>query len=275
MEYFSVLVDLIYRAKSDKRRFNVQIDVSEVQDLSIDSIMYLIAVVFNIVRECNNIDLTGNLPNNSDARDLMIEAGFDKFVNFKGRIVPAPKIEGNAIKISSGGSINTDKAKQIIDFVVNKTGRKRCQFSFLYEMLIELMANVNEHAYDSKVKNSPLSTWYCYVKFEYSKVKFIFLDTGFGIPATVLKKFLENINPFLSESKIIRSALNGDFRTKTGLEFRGKGLPGIMAKHRSGQIQELQIISGSGKVRNEGTNPVDEDTSSKLKGTLYAWSIVF
>lgn len=234
--------------------------------------MYLIATVFNIARDRGNVYLSGNLPEDLALRTLMVNSGFDHFVSLRGQTISPPKHESDTIKITSGRSVNTEKAQQIIKYLIAKTGKNKNCFSFLYNMLIELMSNANEHAYPSSIE-SPLSAWYSYVKFEPHSANFIFLDTGCGIPSTVRKKFSEKINPFLSESSILCSALDGEFRTQTKLSYRGKGLPGIMERQVNGQIQNLLIISGRAKISNAGKDRNAEDTRARLTGTLYFWTI--
>lgn len=276
LQYFSEIIEFIrFSAKinSHKRAF---IDVNQVENLSIDAIVFLLAVVHNIIaNRRSTCKFSGNLPADENAYQIMLESGFDEYVKFPNRfLLNLPATKGyNSVTILSGRSNNPDKAKQIIDFVIMKTGYSNGDLRFLYVMLIELMANVKEHAYDNSLF---LPKWYCYVKHVDDCIEFIFLDTGLGIPSTINKNFLEKVNllGLKKDSEFVLSALDGKFpRTKTKLVNRGRGLPSILENQVNGRIKNLTIISNKAKVIMDSTGQFAEDMLSMLEGTLFYWTI--
>lgn len=66
------------------------------------------------------------------------------------------------------------------------------------------------------------------------RIRFIFVDTGFGIANTVKKNFKEKVQQLfgkmlglgiaINDAQLIQSAFNGDFRTSTNQDNRGNGL---------------------------------------------------
>ena len=141
------------------------------------------------------------------------------------------------------------------------------------------MSNTNNHAYD---KSKKYKKWWLVAYYDKinSKIKFTFLDNGFGIPRTIKKSYKERINKLLEEkipngrSKtqdnfLVSSALEGEFRTKTGFAHRGKGLPDIADKAKKNMIQGLTIISR--KAYLNVSNNDSQELSNIFYGTLLSW----
>jgi hypothetical protein len=140
-------------------------------------------------------------------------------------------------------------------------------------MIIELMTNTKQHAYNDTKRKFTTTDWYVFARhdIESNSVRFIFLDTGEGIPSTVKKTFRETL-PIIgkSETSYIQSALEGELlRTRTGKTYRGKGLPKIYSFYKEGIIKDLTIISNYGYFGSKRSN----DINQKLNGTLFYWEL--
>lgn len=95
---------------------------------------------------------------------------------------------------------------------------------------------------------------------------------------TVSKKFKDLLYSFRGkkDSRIISSALNGDFRTETKKNYRGKGLPHILECYNNTLINRLCIISGKGSVLIEKKTYNERtlfDSKEKFYGTVFQISI--
>jgi hypothetical protein len=110
---------------------------------------------------------------------------------------------------------------------------------------------------------------------------FTFLDNGLTIPATIrrnLGEYLADIAGVLlpvvqtQDHRLIESALKGDFRTKTGVVYRGKGLPKIYEYSNNRNIENLVVISRNGYVG--VANGIVKDLNEKFYGTLLSWDFV-
>jgi hypothetical protein len=144
-------------------------------------------------------------------------------------------------------------------------------------MLIEMMSNTVSH--------SASQHWYIYAeRIGLKKLRFVFFDTGRGIPNTVRLNFRENILRFfggqkiVSDAELIQSALEGNFRTRTNEAFRGKGLPQIAKTLRADHISCGAVNSGQGRCEigiNSSKEPVyaAQSYDREFQGTLYYWEV--
>ncbi len=263
LAYFN---DIIRVIKKPKRDTSVFIDIENITNLTIDSVMYLLAIIFNLKRNpLRKNYYAGNYPKNKEVRDIFEDSGFNNYITNHNKI----KIEkkGDTVEIKSGKDINRVVAKEICDFVNRAFGTDLKYTKFLYNMIIELMTNTIQHAYNDN--NILVNYWYIYVKNDVDAIKFIFLDTGSGIPQTITKKFYENIL-IKQEYEYILSALRGEFRSNTKMAYRGKGLPKIYQLYLEKAISKLAIISGKGYCLIDN-NTID--MKQTLKGTLFYWEL--
>lgn len=250
------------------------IDVSCIKNLTIDALMYLLAIVNNMNSKIQNkFSISGNAPSDPTIRKLFAESGFYNFVNYTG----TEPITQNAdtVQIVSGHKSDDGLAKHICDFVMAKSGLDRISCRFIYVMMIELMANAYKHAYNDYDLLYP--RWYCFAKYlkEENTVAFTFMDTGEGIPSTVRKNFAEKLDllKIKGEHKYVVSALQGDFRTATKETHRGKGLPKIREVCASNKIRNMRIITNRADVSVLSEEYKSQDLAQPLKGTLFYWEI--
>ena len=270
-KFFSDLISFI----QNRRNFgkSLFIDISSISSLTIDALMYLLAIVNNLnVNFCKKFFFSGNAPSNERVKKMFSESGFYHFVRYQGA-EPLQKNEDN-VQIVSGEDCDTTLAKRISDFVCKKANVDKRSCSFLYNMIIELMSNTYKHAYADNSIFYP--RWYCYAEYDGSNmISFSFMDIGMGIPATVKKNFAEKIDilGIKAENKYIISALNGDFRTATQKDYRGKGLPKIKDFCSANQICNLHILANRADVQVLQDHYDARDIDYPLFGTLFYWQI--
>lgn len=260
----------------------IRIDLSQVELITIDTLLYLLAILDRY--EARRVDhhVEGNVPKHQEAYKSFQESGF---INYVSRQTPSnnnPAVQ----QIIAGDTVDQEIAKQLCNLVMNSFGWSRQQTRFLFEIIIEMMTNTIQHAYAKKHGKKPNKTtkhkkkeptkWYLYAEYNPKDacVSFCFLDTGQGIPKTLRRTTQERINTIFAikpkDSQLIMSALKGDFRTQTGLSYRGKGLPRIYSFSENHSISNLLVLSNQGLV--SGGNATNIQTS--VKGTLYTWRVV-
>ena len=275
LEFFENLNSFILDKRNNRKR--LFIDLSKINYLTHDALMYLLAIVISLKDTFKNkFQFSGNFPSNPDSQELFNQSGFYHFVKRIGNHSNTDiNKNSNNIQIRSGNNCDTNFAKSISDFVSKNANISKSDCRFIYTMIIELMSNTFKHAYDNKSLFDPC--WYCFARYSEFKniISFTFLDTGAGIPATVKKTFLERIN-FLhikKENQLVRSALDGEFRTGTELPYRGKGLPKIKEFCDNNKIQNTRIITNKADVTIKQNGYNATDLTIPLVGTLYYWQI--
>lgn len=263
--------DIVRFTKSEKENTNIFFDMSAVSNITADAIIYLLAVI----KDLQGMGLTrhnflGNLPTDPKMRCYLEQSGFLNYVKINYQIHETPS---NQIQIISNNRYDQLTAKQICDFVCVNSNCKKTQTKFLYVLITEMMLNTWQHAYN-KTKDK-LNKWYLFIQNIEEKTLFTFLDIGQGIPKTVRTKWTERLFP--SESSIVESALKGEFRTQTGEDYRGKGLPKIAECVKNHNLEKLFIISNKAycKVEYKQNEMVitKNEQHKAILGTIYYWEI--
>lgn len=257
-------------------REHVYFNFENITKITNDAIMYIIALINNVQRvKAYQIEIAGNMPKDTDAREVIEKSGFYRYVSSPGHRMEYRET-GN-IQITGGREADGVLAGQMCDFVHRVCNKNINDTKRLFPMIMELMTNTRQHAYSPKSVMD--NKWYIFAESFPDGVHFVFLDTGDGIPGTIQKKILERIidkiplaNDTLADAKYISSALRGEFRTETKKEYRGKGLPEVYNDSCKGTISELAIISGLGMCRVGHDCKIEEiPLKSEFVGTMFSW----
>lgn len=272
--FFSRVLRIVSQPKRD---IEVFFDMSNIKVISVDAIIYLLALISNVKHtSVYRVSFRGNVPINAECNEALDQVGFFNYVYKQGEKVFQPKREGPYI-IKTGREVTTSIAKELCSVVNEKTIYDRLQTKSLYSVIGELMTNSVQHAYEDNEADM-VNQWFICVEESIDEIRFVFLDTGTGIPATVAKNWPEKVTGTLvgNDEVILQSAFLGDFRTRTKKENRGRGLPSIYHNCLNGIIEEAVILSGYGvcdissKVEN---NIQCRKLPVKFAGTLFTWVI--
>ncbi len=272
ISFFNNILNVIKNIPSTRNSNTIhilKIDMSEIESITGDALMYLLTVMKNTKRQKDKrIFWNGNFPKDEKIKRFLKQSGFLNYM----RTAKQNLIHSDEnIEIQSGKLMQGDIAKYICDYTNIKLNTNKVYSKFLYRILTELMTNTKDHAYNNNSKFDYY--WYIFVENAEDKIRYTFMDNGIGIPTTVLRKFREKIIEILHldrEYKYIESALNGDFRTETRVEHRGTGLPDIYNFSKNNNIRNLTIISNSAYY---STDKRSYDLNTKLEGTIFYWEI--
>lgn len=257
----------------------VFLDVSNVTVITIDTLLYLLASMDRLKQLKMPTYVQGNYPKHRAADRIFRESGFFKFTA-KGATSAMSKVAGT-VQIREGTEADPQLARELCVFAQEQLQLHRTQTKFLYDIVMEIIVNTRQHAYEDK--NHVVAKWYSYATYDKQKKEVLFsiLDTGQGIPATVKTDWQEGLGKMLSSMGLdiksahdewfITSALNGDLRTKTGEKHRGKGLPKIMGYFKEGKVSDLTVISNHGYVSLKDERRIE--MAAPFKGTLYSWRL--
>jgi hypothetical protein len=257
----------------------VYLDLSDVESLESDGILYLLSRLSAAHRIQKGSRIYGTAPKDEKVKNRLIESGFYDFVESSISKSKRDKASGNFLRIQRGSIVDPDVVVGVKDFARERLGGMDPAFGrSLYSALIECMANSKNHAYPQG------GMWWLAASYEeqpFPRVRFVFLDNGKSIPVTVRKTLFESIRQALissvpswatSDADLIASALNGNFRTETGLKHRGKGLPRIYQSAKLGRIANLVVLSRLGMVIAE--NEQKRALPRLFGGTLLAWDFL-
>lgn len=274
-ESLAFFSEAINATKLCKRSQHIFFDLSEIVVVSVDAVIYLIAIIRNIKRiSAHNIICEGNSPRNQLAKQLFINSGFYAYVYCKH--INRPEEHSSNIQITNGKIADGKLAGQICEFIIHNCGKDRSATKRIYPLIMELMTNTRQHAYRNRFGTMD-ENWYVFAENSETCIRFVFLDTGAGIPYTIRKDFTERVAELFikNDAKFISSALRGDFRTETKKEHRGKGLPEIFSVSQVGIISDLTILSGRGMCRvSRNGSIVEEALPTSFIGTLFSWSYI-
>lgn len=258
-----------YKVKKHLEKLTpIKIVMKDVTELSVNGLLYLIAIMQNEKAKGHAFHVEGDLPENPFCRSTLQASGFLKYVK---STTPFLHVKDNSIlRITSSNKHDPSHIKSLCDFIIEKFKLRRTDTRHIYNALTELVQNTIGHAY---LQTSSKDNWFFFARYN-EKEHFIdiaFLDTGLGIPTTVRKNFLERIKKLVktTDADLIFSALNGDFRTQTKLRTRGKGLPSIYERYKEKVFFNFFLMSNFGFIYNESK----EKLSHKFEGTLFSWRI--
>ena len=250
----------------------IMFDLSKVENITADAIIYLLAVIKDLQKlGLAHHRFTGNLPNNQRAKEYFIQSGFLDYMQSK---IQKDYTNSQCVQIISNDKYNQLSTKTICDFTMKHCNTTKQSTRFLYVLINEMMLNTYQHAYTT-IDSNKLNKWYLFAQKEANVLKYTFLDIGLGIPKTVQKKWTERL--WSTESAIISSALDGEFRTTTQKKYRGKGLPKIKECVKEHKLTSFTIISNKGfckLVDKNGELIIEENELQKpIFGTIYYWEI--
>lgn len=268
-EYFNNIVYVIKKKVFNQKFF---IDASQVETVTTEALIYIIAIVYNIkANRALKYSFTGNLPINPIARSVFEKSGYLNYFRIKRLMMPD---SSECVQIVSGDKVETKTAKMMCDFVMEKLNIEKSKISVLYATLVELMSNTAKHAYSVDQKEM-VERWYLYAMHESDKVTFSFVDTGQGIPYTIRKKFLEKLDFGIKDSNLIKIALTESGRSETKLPNRGKGLPKLFEEVQQEALDDFFVLSGTGSCYfSQETKQLElSDYPNKTYGTIFSFSI--
>ncbi|MBR4901858.1 MAG: hypothetical protein IKZ46_13045 [Victivallales bacterium] len=264
LEFFHTVRETIRDGKP------IDIDMSDVTDISVSSLLYLVAIMQDAKLRGDVMDVHGNMPVHKRSRDIMEASGFFNYVRRQSSTLPFFKTT-SILQITSGRQHDSMLVSKLCAFIRKALEMNRNGTRYVFKIITELMQNTIGHAYPDHKGEDRM--WYMSAQLMDDEVDIAFLDTGVGIPKTVQKKLKEEISEFISltgDEDFLMSALEGiPNRTQTGKRYRGKGLPTIYQLYQKGKISKLAIMSGMGYI-----NGMDKKRlKKKMFGTLFRFRI--
>lgn len=258
LKYFDVAKDIL-----QKRKENVNFDISDVTELTPDSIALLVASVKSpsFMKTGNS---RGNAPKNDDLRKIFTESGFGDHIT-----------QSNGFKKSQPGNLlHKEVARKVVPDIAKSacvTGLEHVYnkkdpypplynvYSSLYEILLESMANTHNHA---NLSQQGECRWWLYVynNPKTNSTSYSFVDLGVGIfKSRHTKNYIEKILQVTSlqnNLSLVDDLLAGKVhsRIEKDRELRGKGIPQIVRHSKNSCFKSFYIITNNVKINSPNTS---------------------
>lgn len=261
-EDFIQFVDKLKKYGSGGNHLNIIME--DCEDIGEGAISMFLSVIEEITQ--NGINIRGKKPSIPEERDKLEKSGFFKYMN--GNVDNKNKNSKNTILRTGGNDkdkVNlSQEIKKISETVWGMQGRNPPLRGAIFEM----MRNSCDHAF----KNENKIVWHLGISHDEEKkmVKFSFVDNGRGI----IKSFSEGklsrfFNLFTDNCDILESAFKNGLESRTGLSWRGKGLPTIFENYEDGYYKNLVVVSND--VFIDFDRKIYKKLNVPFKGTYYFW----
>ncbi len=171
-----------------KKQKDIFFDLSNIQELTTDTILYILSYIEYNRSNYYRARISGNEPTQNDCKELLRSSGFFKHVYSQGHSIL--KSDPNIFSIESGIKVLSPIAAEIKKFAKERLGMPEIsEAKSIYKNIIECMANTKHHAY---LTGSPYCKWWVMASFDENtkKIHFTFLDNGLSIPTTLKKNFI-------------------------------------------------------------------------------------
>lgn len=260
-------------AFKEKRKVNFNIE--DIEELTPDAINLLIASI-NDPKFTFNGSYIGNAPKNLKLKKLFTASGFYNFVNSSSLIKKNLDVKNNLLYKETDYKVRPTIAKGICIKGLEHVTNSNQPFEPLYEILIEVMQNTNNHA--SADKDDKTKWWaYVYNDPETGNSIYSFLDLGVGIfdsiiVKTYLQKQAQKIGLY-HNINYVNDLLAGKIqsRIEEDNEIRGKGIPQIVNNAQLDCFKRFYIVSNNVKI--DVKNKSGIKLNNNFSGTFLYWEL--
>ncbi len=245
---------------------HINIIMNDVVEIGEGAIAMLLSVINEI--GSNAVLVKGTKPKDPEVNKTLEKSGFFKYI---ATIISAENINTkNAIlRTGNNKTPNTEIAAEVRKSMETIWGvSARCPR--LFGGIFEMFRNSCDHAF----KKNESVTWHLGLSHfeETNLVKFSFVDNGKGIIKTFASGLLKSfINLFQDNTDILTTAFHDGIASRTGLSWRGKGLPTIFELSSDKIISNLVVITNDVYIAFDRNIIVTLPVS--YSGTYYYWEM--
>ncbi len=250
-----------------KQKKGINILMDDISEMGEGAIAMLLSIVEELTAK--KVMIKGTKPNDVTAKNILERSGFFNFV--RGRVSDENRMTKNTI-LKTGYKNTHQKVlgkaiRGAMETIWGVPGRN----PLVYSSALEMMRNSCDHAF----KQSSLIRWHLALTHDDSQnlVKFSFVDNGKGIIKTFTEQSLlaTVLHMFKDNSDLLETAYKNGIESRTGLSWRGKGLPTIYENYEDLYIKNLIVISND--VYIDFDRGIKEKLTNPFKGTYYFWIV--
>ena len=261
LEYFKTAGEALQNGN------RVYFDLSQIKTLTTDAIALQIAKIQD--RNFNVSGIQGNAPDDASLKQLFLQSGFYEHVHNLGN---KPKTTDQLIHKVTNNRAEPKIAKEFCLYGLRHVFNNEEIFEPLYNIIIEIMQNTNNHAGDQK----GMYDWWMHIYNvpETSQSIYTFLDLGVGIFESLpvknwIVKLFKGLGFQSSNIDLIEKLFAGEIKSRTGRADRGKGLPQVLELSQDNAFSEFVLITNNiyADLKNKSYRELD----GYFSGTLFYW----
>jgi hypothetical protein len=182
------------------------------------------------------------VPKNPAAAEMLMQSGFFDHARSS---IPLPACTRGKIVQEQSKRVEPTVARELIHIGTEAIhGAPRSDFS-TYRVLIEAMSNTHNHG--GKQYEGSQNWWASvYADKVAGRVCYTFVDLGVGIFRSIQIGPMRRLYRFAgvtSNATILQDIFEGKVHSRTGVAYRGKGIPAIYRRFQEGKIRSLILIT--------------------------------
>lgn len=246
------------------------VDIKNIDIMTPDTVALLCATV-NDPHFKKNKCIRGNAPTKESLYSLFKDSGFYNHVTSDDR----NKISNLNVFVHkiTNNRVENIIARDVCERAISKLFSQPKKFRPLYEILIELMANTNNHANPDMVGTY---NWWLFMDCNNEKtVSISFLDLGVGIiksgPVQNYIKTALKVIGARSDADLINDIFHGRLKSRTKLSERGKGLPSIFHHSKNVNFTKFFVITNRAFVNLK--NDTFIELNNNFQGTFWYFEL--
>lgn len=253
--------------KAGNKGSTIDLHLEDVDEIGEGAISMLLSVISEL--ETRGVYFYGHKPKKEIPKNILERSGF--FAHMQGQVSSKNKNSKN--KILKTGNIDTHQ-KEIVPEIHNAMETvwgEQARCPIIYGGMGEMLRNTCDHAFRKKRQTK----WHIGISHfeDENMVKFSFVDNGSGIISTYKEKGLLNnlMKYFSNKAEILEEAFKDGITSRTGLKWRGKGLPTIFEMYTDDVIKNLVVITND--VYLDFDRSLIKTLPLEFKGTYYFWVV--
>jgi hypothetical protein len=266
------MIDFIEQLKVLLFQLNrsVVIDLSEVREVTNDSIILLLSVVQDR-RVSRSTKVAVKNPTDEKAAKRLRESGIDEHYEVQDLATP----KSGRIKVKRSYDADTEMANELIQFATRELFGRRRKLTNVQRILSECISNTEEHA-SGESGRSKEKMWWGTVFCEKRKgtAFFSLLDNGVGIIESLRSEWFGRL-PILARYpdniSLMKGVFDGKVLSSTNLSNRGNGLPAIYKARSRKQFGRLILITNN--VYIDFDNNDFRILRNSFAGTFFYWEV--
>lgn len=249
--------------------YPINFDISKIKTLTPEAIILQIARIKDENFHFNN-GILGNAPDEPKLKELFLQSGFYHYVKTRG---PKPIGKDKLIHKITDNKVEPQIAKEACISGLQHTFQNEDIFDPLFDILIEIMQNTNNHAGETRGKYN----WWLHVYNDPNSLtsKYTFLDLGLGIfesiPVKSFKRTLGKLVGISGNADLVKPLFEGKIKSRTARPERGKGIPQVFMESQNKHFKVFYLVSNDIKV-NMKTMEITK-LNNNFSGTLFYWEL--